>query len=438
MDGAFFNMPSDSIITELGAGIHTFSVIDAVACQADFVFAVESPGVIVASATDVPVSCTSIFLKAGIRIEVDLDSTTLPGPYEAYVAKTSDPNNGIIYQIPDNGIRTILNLDKDFYTVNVTAGVEGGCSYNETISVFSGASPVDFEIIDSDSIVSCIGDYGSITIGNVIGDQDITFIVQLISEGNQILETYEVNWFEFEGGFTIDETNSDKLVAGKYFVKLIQNQDECVGVTAISDLVTIYEPLGQLSFEVLEDEVSLADRPTGYIIGEVIPSGGSPYEARIQLIEPVFELNVTDIIEFNEKRKWEEVPSTGDNLNRFPHRFDSLWAGVYEIGVRDAYGCEYYLEHSIGYDETVFIPNVFTPNDDGYNDTFYIRNLPESGTKVVISNRNGFVVFRSDDYNIDTLWDGGNVSDGIYYYSVNMPSGETYKGGVEKWSGARP
>ena len=96
------------------------------------------------------------------------------------------------------------------------------------------------------------------------------------------------------------------------------------------------------------------------------------------------------------------------------------------------------MEHSIGYDETIFIPNVFTPNDDGYNDTFYIRNLPESGTAVTISNRNGFVVYQSDDYNYNNLWDGENLADGIYYYTVSMPSGESYKGWVEKWSGARP
>ena len=149
-------------------------------------------------------------------------------------------------------------------------------------------------------------------------------------------------------------------------------------------------------------------------------------------------MNITDIIEFNEKRNWQEVPSTGDNLNRYPTKFDSLWAGLYEIRVRDSYGCEYDLEQSIGYDESVFIPNVFTPNNDGYNDSFYIRNLPESGTKVIISNRNGSVVYESDDYNIDNLWDGGDVADGIYFYTISMASGDTFKGWVEKWSGSRP
>jgi hypothetical protein len=52
------------------------------------------------------------------------------------------------------------------------------------------------------------------------------------------------------------------------------------GVNAVSDLIIIMNQPGYISFEVLEDEVSLADRPTGYIIGEVlIPSGGNPYEA---------------------------------------------------------------------------------------------------------------------------------------------------------------
>ncbi|MCK5209537.1 MAG: gliding motility-associated C-terminal domain-containing protein, partial [Cyclobacteriaceae bacterium] len=182
----------------------------------------------------------------------------------------------------------------------------------------------------------------------------------------------------------------------------------------------------------------LADRPTGSIPGEVIPSGGDPYEAIIQLIEPVFEMNVADIIEFNENRKWEEVSSTGDNLNRFPVKFDSLWAGLYEIRVRDAYGCEFSLEQDVGYDETVFIPNVFTPNNDGYNDSFYIRNLPESGTEVIISNRNGSVVFETNNYTIDNLWDGDDLADGIYYYNISLANGEFFKGWVEKWSGSRP
>jgi gliding motility-associated-like protein len=438
IDEQFITLPADSIIGELKAGIHTFSVIDEVACQENFTFEVESPGVVVAKIADIPVSCDAIDQKAGLSIEIDFELTTLPGPYTGTLAKASDPDNSTTYEIPDNGILTMTGLDKDFYSIEISSGTEGGCNYTESIAIFGGAYPVDFEVLASDTIVTCVGDFGSITIGNVVGDPDTTFIVQLLSQSSEILETFELYLLDFEGGFTIDESNTDKLLTGKYFVRIIQNQEECARVAAVSDLIIIAEPTGTLGFEVLEDQVSVSDRPTGYISGEVLTSGGNPYEARIQLLDPLLDMNISDIRAFNANRQWEEVPRSNDDLNRYPHTFDTLWAGTYEIGVRDVYGCEFYMEYSVGYDENVFIPNIFTPNDDGYNDTFYIRNLPESGTKVIISDRNGYVVFRSDDYNINTLWDGGNVSDGIYYYSINMPSGETFKGWIEKWSGVRP
>jgi gliding motility-associated-like protein len=438
IDEQFVTLPADSIIDELKAGMHTFSVIDEVACQADFTFEVESPGVVIATIVDIPVNCDAIDQKAGLRIEIDFGLTTLPGPYSAAIAKTNDPDNITVYEIPDNGILTVLGLDKDFYTVDVSSGTDGGCTYTESVGVFGGAYPVAFEIIDYDTIVSCVDDLGYITIGNVTGDPDTTFIVQLLSGSSEILETYQVDILAFEGGFTIDESNSDKIVAGNYFVRIIQNQDDCAGVAIVSDLIVIAEPTGVLGFEVLSDAVSVSDRPTGNISGEVLPSGGNPYEARIQLIEPLLELNLAEIRAFNARRKWDVVPPSTDDLNRYPHVFDTLWAGTYEIGVRDIYGCEYYMEHSIGYDENIFIPNIFTPNGDGFNDTFYIRNLPESGTQIVITNRSGFVVFQSDDYNLDNFWDGGDVADGVYYYNVKTVNGESYKGWVEKWSAVRP
>jgi gliding motility-associated-like protein len=115
-----------------------------------------------------------------------------------------------------------------------------------------------------------------------------------------------------------------------------------------------------------------------------------------------------------------------------------LPAGTYTIYVRDVYGCEIAIDYEIGYDNTVFIPNVFTPNDDGFNDAFYIRNLPESGTQIVITNRTGVSVFKTDNYTTDNLWDGGDEADGIYFYSVKMPNGDTYKGWVELWREVRP
>ncbi|MFH0896048.1 MAG: gliding motility-associated C-terminal domain-containing protein [Bacteroidota bacterium] len=68
------------------------------------------------------------------------------------------------------------------------------------------------------------------------------------------------------------------------------------------------------------------------------------------------------------------------------------------------------------------IPNVFTPNADGYNDFFVIKDLEHyPGSSLVIFERGGKIVFRSDDY--QNNWEAGKHADGVYYYVLNAFSG---------------
>ncbi len=441
LDGDFITMPADRILAGLKASIHTLSAIDDAGCRADFDFSVRSPGAIIASVSEVPVRCTSIFLKAGIEVNIDLDATDISGPYEMVITPENRPDEDSVYQIPDAGRRTVLRLDKGYYEVTVRSTTEPGCAFNETVALLEGAWPVDFDIIARDSVVSCLGGQGSVTIGNFIGDLDTTFVVHLYPAESSIpIFTGEYNYFEIENGLTIDgdDFRNNEFKAGIYYIRVFQDQDGCNDVEAISAPFIIYEPEGVLGFEVLEDGVSLPDQPTGYILGQVIPSGGSPYEVLIQLEDPLFELSVAEIIAFNESREWVQASRSGNNQNLFLVDLQDLPAGTYTIYVRDVYGCEIAIDYEIGYDNTVFIPNVFTPNDDGFNDAFYIRNLPESGTQIVITNRTGVSVFKTDNYTTDNLWDGGDEADGIYFYSVKMPNGDTYKGWVELWREVRP
>ncbi|WP_268035365.1 gliding motility-associated C-terminal domain-containing protein, partial [Algoriphagus sp. PAP.12] len=66
------------------------------------------------------------------------------------------------------------------------------------------------------------------------------------------------------------------------------------------------------------------------------------------------------------------------------------------------------------------IPNVFTPNGDGRNDTWVLRGLQEffSRNEILIVNRWGVEVYQSDDYQND--WNGDNLVGGTYYYQVNL------------------
>lgn len=79
------------------------------------------------------------------------------------------------------------------------------------------------------------------------------------------------------------------------------------------------------------------------------------------------------------------------------------------------------------------IPNVFTPNGDGKNDTFFIENLDQfESNEVTIINRWGSTVYQSNSYLND--WTANGLSDGTYYYVVKVRNGNSkwleYKGYV--------
>lgn len=61
------------------------------------------------------------------------------------------------------------------------------------------------------------------------------------------------------------------------------------------------------------------------------------------------------------------------------------------------------------------IPNVFTPNGDGFNDQFVIQGIENCDKhELIVRNRGGNVVFRSNSY--ENNWNGDNCPDGTYTY----------------------
>ncbi|WP_443944161.1 gliding motility-associated C-terminal domain-containing protein [Pedobacter sp. AW1-32] len=77
------------------------------------------------------------------------------------------------------------------------------------------------------------------------------------------------------------------------------------------------------------------------------------------------------------------------------------------------------------------VPNVFTPNGDGKNDTFHIENLDAfDQNQLTIINRWGSTVYQSNKYLND--WTANGLSDGTYFYIVKVRNGSgdwlEYKG----------
>lgn len=62
------------------------------------------------------------------------------------------------------------------------------------------------------------------------------------------------------------------------------------------------------------------------------------------------------------------------------------------------------------------IPNIFTPNGDGFNDQFVIENIEYcSESRLTIRNSRGNVVY--DKLNYQNDWTADDLPDGIYYYT---------------------
>jgi len=75
----------------------------------------------------------------------------------------------------------------------------------------------------------------------------------------------------------------------------------------------------------------------------------------------------------------------------------------------------------------VKVPNVFTPNGDGINDTWNIKNLADYvDCQVNVFNRYGQKVYSSHGYTVpwDGRMNGSPLPVGVYYYVINVKQGE--------------
>ena len=71
------------------------------------------------------------------------------------------------------------------------------------------------------------------------------------------------------------------------------------------------------------------------------------------------------------------------------------------------------------FEHPVFVPNVFTPNDDSYNQYFEITNIAlYKDSRLIVIDRWGITIFEANGYQND--WDANAVSSGVYYYILSL------------------
>ena len=121
-------------------------------------------------------------------------------------------------------------------------------------------------------------------------------------------------------------------------------------------------------------------------------------------------------------------PSSTSNLQNPIHVYALLGTYPVTLTVTQSDGCTntITLNYS-GEPEAVVPPNIITPNGDGLNDVLFFKNLEfYPNSKLVIFNRWGKKVLEDNNYHND--WKGGDLSDGVYYFVLKIPSQNEMKG----------
>ncbi len=130
--------------------------------------------------------------------------------------------------------------------------------------------------------------------------------------------------------------------------------------------------------------------------------------------------NITYKLQKLINNSWQVINSTNANIGYIDEQFLNLnqlesCYRVYAFDNNNPFLITYSNEICIPYLPTIFIPNSFSPNDDGVNDVLDITGFGISNYQIVVYNRWGELVFWGDD---KQSWNGQQAADGVYLIRV--------------------
>jgi len=267
----------------------------------------------------------------------------------------------------------LIGYGSDIYTVTVTD--VNNCEYSESF-VVNQPTELEFEIVTQN--VSCAGaSDGAVDLTVTGGTPDYAFI--------------------WEHGPTTEDIEG--LAAGTYIFS-IKDQNAC----AKGDTVTLEEPAA-ITFNAEVTAVSCRDQADGMI--ELFPEGG-----------------------------YGDFTYAWSN-GSYDNPVSPLAGGEYTVIVTDLVGCskDTTITMPVNDIQCLDIPTAFTPNADGYNDSWDIENIwLYPNCSVTILNEWGKKVFEQTGGYInefDGTFRDNELPAATYYYIIDLNTGaEPYSGAV--------
>jgi gliding motility-associated-like protein len=203
------------------------------------------------------------------------------------------------------------------------------------------------------------------------------------------------DWDFGDGGSSTKKDPQHTYDAGVYDITLkVEAQSGCKGELSVPKLINVY-PKPDVLFEA-DPTVATIDDPTFNFTNKT--TNGSNWEWN-----------------FGE-------PGSSSNTSTFEHpthTYESEGDYIVWLVATSDKGCKdsAMIAVKVIVDE-IEVPNVITPNGDGINDYFKIKNIEriESST-LRIYNRWGKKIFEASPYQND--WNGNGAADGVYYWELD-------------------
>ncbi|MFM7725606.1 MAG: gliding motility-associated C-terminal domain-containing protein, partial [Flavobacteriales bacterium] len=292
------------------------------------------------------------------------------------------PENDITYNWSNGAPNTASNTLPYTESTTVTLIVDDGCSDPQTQSIEIIMYPrFEFQATTSDTL--CPGEVGFVQLS-------------ITPPGN-----YDVEWNGEPGSAVLHP-----LEAGLEVEIIITDNNQCDRDTVVS-VPAFTEPVA--AFSILPDALCVPFES----IGNIQLSNNSQ--------------NAADgTWYFGDESTADLIVGEG-----IVHAYDEAGQYTISLSVVNEGGCSdsTSLELCILPQNPVFIPDIFSPNDDGKNDTLYVRGLFLSRMEFRVYSRWGEVVFESNSPSIG--WDGQlrgvPAPSGSYYYTLSATIGGATK-----------
>lgn len=282
--------------------------------------------------------------------------------------------------------------DSNPYILRILDGGPGqGCGFDTTFNI-PGNSPLRFALRTKN--LKCYGDNsGTLRLDSLNGTGPVILRV-FNSQTGEIIKTDSILGEQFLN----NQLELGGLPAGEFNLVVLQ-----FGNCAASRIVnfSLSQP-SQIEIFARAYKPSAEGFAMGSILLDSVRGSFKPY-----------------LVQFEEENAFSYVPDT---------LFDGLNPGIFTLAVSDSIGCQVSKEIEVLKDDALFVPSLFTPNGDGKNDRFEIRNLPPA-SKLEVRDRWGKEVFKSSDYQND--WDGKDQENGTYFWNLNIPGSAERNGWVQ-------